>query len=85
MSGLNQQFTKLPRGKTLHEFESHILRSERSEQRRIAKYLHTLRMIFEQRSNVSLVKETYELVSRPKFLTKNFESRTDFISSTNNS
>ncbi len=26
MSGLNQQFTKLPKGKTFRGFESHILR-----------------------------------------------------------
>ena len=28
MSGLNQQFTKLSTGKTVREFESHILRQE---------------------------------------------------------
>ncbi len=27
MSGLNQRFTKPPTGKTVREFESHILRS----------------------------------------------------------
>ena len=30
MSGLNQQFTKLSTGKTVREFESHILRKLRS-------------------------------------------------------
>lgn len=28
VSGLNQRFTKPPTGKTVHEFESHILRQK---------------------------------------------------------
>ena len=48
VSGLNQRFTKPSARKKAREFESHILREELRDERRIEKHLRAFRGRFEK-------------------------------------